>query len=232
MENALTNAASQSNFTGLDWGIVLVYLLLSVGVAVVVKRYAGNMTNFVGAGRAVGPWLGIATLPGTEMGLITVLYSAQKGFTGGFAACHIGIIAGVVAFIIGVTGFIIVRLREHKVLTIPEFYEKRFGRRTRILGGIMLAFGGLLNMGLFLKVGAMFIVGITGMDPDGNSLKMVMVSLLVLVLVYTVIGGMISVVITDYIQFVVLSIGILVTAAYAVSAVGWETIFDLSLIHI
>ena len=88
----------------------------------------------------------------------------------------------------------------------------------------MLAFGGLLNMGLFLKVGAMFIVGITGMDPDSNSLKMVMVSLLVLVLVYTVIGGMISVVITDYIQFVVvLSIGILVTAAYAVSAVGWET---------
>ena len=226
MENALTNAASQSNFTGLDWGIVVVYLLLSVGVAFFVKRYAGNMTNFVGAGRAVGPWLGIATLTGTEMGLITVMYSAQKGFTGGFAAFHIGIIAGVVAFIIGVTGFIIVRLREHKVLTIPEFYEKRFGRRTRILGGIMLAFGGLLNMGLFLKVGAMFIVGITGMDPDGNSLKMVMVSLLVLVLVYTVIGGMISVVITDYIQFVVLSIGILVTATYAVSAVGWETIFD------
>ena len=226
MENALTNAASQSNFTGLDWGIVVVYLLLSVGVAFFVKRYASNMTNFVGAGRAVGPWLGIATLTGTEMGLITVMYSAQKGFTGGFAAFHIGIIAGVVAFIIGVTGFIIVRLREHKVLTIPEFYEKRFGRRTRILGGIMLAFGGLLNMGLFLKVGAMFIVGITGMDPDGNSLKMVMVGLLLLVLVYTVIGGMISVVITDYIQFVILSVGILVTAGYAITAVGWETIFD------
>ena len=75
----------------------------------------------------------------------------------------------------------------------------------------MLAFGGLLNMGLFLKVGAMFIVGITGMNPDGSALKLVMVGLLVLVLIYTVIGGMISVVITDYIQFVVLSIGILVT---------------------
>lgn len=225
MENALTNATSQTNFTGLDWGIVVIYLLLSVAVAFFVKRYAGNMTNFVGAGRAVGPWLGIATLTGTEMGLITVMYSAQKGFTGGFAAFHIGVIAGVVAFIVGVTGFIIVRLREHKVLTIPEFYEKRFGRRTRILGGVMLAFGGLLNMGLFLKVGAMFIVGITGMNPDGNSLKFVMVGLLVLVLIYTVIGGMISVVITDYIQFVVLSIGILVTAAYAISEVGLENIF-------
>ena len=229
MENALTNATSQTNFTDWDWGIVAVYLLLSVAVAFFVKRYASNMTNFVGAGRAVGPWLGIATLTGTEMGLITVMYSAQKGFTGGFAAFHIGVIAGVVAFIIGVTGFIVVRLREHKVLTIPEFYEKRFGRRTRILGGVMLAFGGLLNMGLFLKVGAMFIVGITGMNPDGNTLKLVMVGLLVLVLVYTVIGGMISVIITDYIQFVILSIGILAAgwlAIFGENGVGWNNLFD------
>ena len=33
MESALTNAASQTNFTPLDWVIVVVYLLLSVGVA-------------------------------------------------------------------------------------------------------------------------------------------------------------------------------------------------------
>ena len=226
MESALTNAASQTNFTPLDWVIVVVYLLLSVGVAFFVKRYAGNMTNFVSAGRAVGTWLGIATLTGTEMGLITVMYSAQKGFTSGFAAFHIGVIAGIVAFLIGVTGFIVVRLRAHEVLTIPEYYEKRFGRRTRILGGIMLAFGGLLNMGLFLKVGAMFIVGITGMVPDSVAVNTVMVVLLVLVLVYTVIGGMISVVITDYIQFVILSVGILVAGWLAIESVEWDNLFE------
>ena len=225
MESALTNATSQTNFTTIDWVIVVVYLLLSVGIAFFVKRYAGNMTNFVSAGRAVGTWLGIATLTGTEMGLITVMYSAQKGFTSGFAAFHIGVIAGFVAFLIGVTGFIVVRLREHEVLTIPEYYEKRFGRRTRILGGIMLAFGGLLNMGLFLKVGAMFIVGITGMVPDSVAVNTVMVVLLALVLVYTVIGGMISVVITDYIQFVILSVGILVTGWLAIDFVGWDNLF-------
>ena len=226
MESALTNAASQTNFTPLDWVIVVVYLLLSVGVAFFVKRYAGNMTNFVSAGRAVGTWLGIATLTGTEMGLITVMYSAQKGFTSGFAAFHIGVIAGIVAFLIGVTGFIVVRLRAHEVLTIPEYYEKRFGRRTRILGGIMLAFGGLLNMGLFLKVGAMFIVGITGMVPDSVAVNTVMVVLLVLVLVYTVIGGMISVVITDYIQFVILSVGLLVAGWLAIESVEWDNLFE------
>ena len=121
MESALTNATSQTNFTTFDWLIVVVYLLVSVGIAFLVKRYAGNMTNFVSAGRAVGTWLGVATLTGTEMGLITVMYSAQKGFTAGFAAFHIGVIAGVVALFIGLTGFIVVRLREHKVLTIPEY---------------------------------------------------------------------------------------------------------------
>ena len=231
MESALTNATSQTNFGTIDWVIVAVYLMLSVSIAFFVKRYAGNMTNFVSAGRAVGTWLGVATLTGTEMGLITVMYSAQKGFTAGFAAFHIGVIAGMVALLIGLTGFIVVRLREHEVLTIPEYYEKRFGRRTRILGGIMLAFGGLLNMGLFLKVGAMFIVGITGMDPDGNALKIVMVVLLVLVLVYTVIGGMISVVITDYIQFVILSVGILVAGWLAIESVGWDNLFETVRTH-
>ncbi|HIM68667.1 MAG TPA: sodium:solute symporter family protein [Verrucomicrobia bacterium] len=231
MESALTNATSQTNFGTIDWVIVAVYLLLSVSIAFFVKRYAGNMTNFVSAGRAVGTWLGVATLTGTEMGLITVMYSAQKGFTAGFAAFHIGVIAGVVALLIGLTGFIVVRLREHKVLTIPEYYEKRYGRRTRILGGVMLAFGGLLNMGLFLKVGAMFIVGITGMDPDGNALKVVMVVLLALVLVYTVIGGMISVVITDYIQFVILSVGILVAGWLAIESVGWDNLFETVRTH-
>ena len=46
-----------------------------------------------------------------------------------------------------------------------------------------------------------------------------MVVLLALVLVYTVIGGMISVVITDYIQFVILSVGILVAGWLAIESV-------------
>jgi len=112
------------------------------------------------------------------------------------------------------------------VLTIPEFYEKRFDRKTRILGGIMMAFGGILNMGLFLKVGSMFIVGITGMAADSRALPAVMVFLITLVLAYTCLGGMVSVVIADYVQFVVLSLGLLVTCFLAIGNLGWTNIFD------
>ena len=56
------------------------------------------------------------------------------------------------------------------MLTIPEFYERRFDRRTRVLGGIMMALGGILNMGLFLQVGSKFLVGITGLSAASFAL--------------------------------------------------------------
>lgn len=216
---------SQTNFTTLDWAIVVVYLLCSVVVGLVARKFVVNMTDYVTAGRAVGTALGVATMTGTELGLITVMYSAQKGFVGGFAAFHIAVAACISTFLVGLTGFLVYRLRALEVLTIPEFYERRFGRRTRVLGGVMLAFGGILNMGLFLKVGSMFIVGISGLGDTGGALPAVMTCLLVLVLIYTVLGGMISVVITDYIQFVVLSFGLLVVTAIAIAKLGWDHIF-------
>lgn len=215
----------QTNFSVLDWAIVAVYLAGTVAIGLYVKKYIANMADYVVAGRGVRTALGVATLTGTEMGLITVMYSAQKGFTRGFSAFHIAAAAGVVALLVGLTGFIVCKLREMKVLTIPEFYGRRFGRKTRILGGFMLVFGGVLNMGLFLKIGSMFVVGITGME-HGTALAAIMIVLLVLVLLYTVLGGMVSVVITDYVQFVVLSFGTILACILAIRHLGWNNIFD------
>ena len=216
----------QTNFTILDWAIVIVYPLISVGIGLYVSKYVKNMSDFVTAGQGLGVCLGIATLTGTELGLITVMYSSQKGFSGGFAAFHIALIAGLVTLAVGFTGFIVYRLRAMGVLTIPEFYERRFDRKTRILGGIMMALGGILNMGLFLQVGSKFIVGITGLSIAGWALPGVMVFLITLVLIYTCLGGMISVVISDYVQFVVLSFGLLLTTGLAIWKLGWSNIFE------
>lgn len=225
MTKAAQEAFSQTNFGFIDWGIVGVYLLISVAIGFYVKRYVTDMATYIGAGRKVGTWLGVATMTGTELGLITVMYMAQKGFSAGFAAFHMALIAGVATLFVGLTGFIVVPLRKLEVLTIPEFYEKRFSKNIRVLGGVMLAFAGILNMGLFLKVGSMFIVGITGMSSEGEALKIVMVVLLLLVLVYTTMGGMISVILTDYIQFVVLAFGLLVATGIAIASLGWDHIF-------
>lgn len=231
MPPGASEALARTNFTNLDWGIVAGYLLISLVIGLLVRKYATNMASYIGAGRALGTCLGIATMTGTEMGLITIMYSAEKGFEGGFATFHIALAAGLVTLAVGATGFIVARLRDLRVLTIPEFYERRFGRGVRVFGAMVLIFGGVLNMGLFLKVGSQFIVGITGMSADAQALPYVMGALLGLVLVYTVLGGMISVVITDYIQFVVLSFGLLLTTGLAIYHLGWRSLFDTVAAH-
>ena len=221
-----TGILAETNFSTIDWVIVIVYPMISLGIGIFVSKFIKNMNDFVCAGKGLGTALGVATLTGTELGLITVMYSSQKAFNGGFATFHIALIAGVVTFFVGISGFFLYRLREMEVLTIPEFYERRFDRKTRILGGIMMAVGGILNMGLFLKIGSMFIVGITGLSENSWALPAVMVFLISLVLVYTCLGGMVSVVIADYVQFVVLSFGMLLATYLSIKNLGWTNIFD------
>jgi Na+/proline symporter len=216
-------------FGAIDTAIVVVYLALSVGIGLLANRFITGLSGYLVAGRSLGTALSIATMTGSELGLITVMYQAQKGFTGGFAALHIGLIAGIVTLVVGLTGFIVVGLRRSEVMTIPEYYEKRFDKQTRVLGGILLALGGILNMGLFLQVGSQFVIGVTGID--GALLSVVMIALLALVLFYTVMGGMVSVVLTDYVQFVVLSIGLIALVLMTINNLGFDAIVEVMRTH-
>jgi SSS family solute:Na+ symporter len=212
-----------TNFTTGDWIIVAVYLSATVAIGIYANRYITDMADYIVAGRSLKSFASIATMLGSEIGLVTVMYAAQKGFTAGLAALHIGLIAGIGCLIVGLTGFIVVPLRETGVMTIPEYYAKRFSPGVRILGGLMLSIAGILNMGVFLKAGGIFLTALTGLD-DPAAVNIVMAVLLSLVLIYTILGGMVSVVITDYIQFVVLSFGMLLCCWYAFQSVSWEGI--------
>lgn len=213
-----------TNFRTADWIIVCVYICIPVVIGVVVRKYIRQLSDFIVAGRSLRLFIAIATLTGTELGLVTVMYNAELGFVHGFSAFHIGIIETLCILAIGLTGFIVYKLRQLKVMTIPEFYEKRFGRNVRVVGGIILVVGGILNMGLFLQAGARFMMGVTGYSHPAG-LKIFMSVMLTMVLIYTVMGGMVSVVLNDFMQFVVLSIGMLVGSAYAISHIGWANLF-------
>ena len=215
----------QTNFTNLDWGIVAIYLIGSVMIGLFANRYIRNMDDYIVAGRSLRSFIAIATMLGSEVGLVTVMYTSQKGFTSGFSAFHIGLVAGIVPLLVGLTGFIVVPLRRHRVKTIPEYYGLRFGTGVRVLGGLILALAGIVNMGVFLKAGAIFVTALTGLH-DPMIVNIVMTVLIVMVLIYTILGGMVSVVITDYIQFVVLSVGLLLTAYFVSTSLGWEHIVD------
>lgn len=211
-------------FSTVDWSIVVVYLLIATVPGFLCRKYIRGQQEFLVAGRTLSVYLAVATLTATEMGLVTVMYMAEMGFRSGLSAMVLGLIAVVTSGFVGLTGFMVAGLRASGVTTVAEYYEKRYSRGVRILGGCIIAAAGILNYGVFLRVEADFVRLITQMQdlsisagwygPDPvvvPSIKLAMVVLVILVLVYTLLGGMVSVVLTDYVQFVVLSAGMAAT---------------------
>jgi SSS family solute:Na+ symporter len=210
------------NFATVDWIIVVGYLTVSLVIGILGKRYIGNVAHFLVAGRELGLYIGIATLAATEIGTITYMYNGELGYKYGFASFAAAMISGLVMIIVGRTGFIIGRFRELKLMTVPEYFEVKYSRGLRIVTGFLVALGGILNMGVFLKVEGEFLTIVSGINS--RYLVAVMTVILLLELIYTVLGGMVSVVITDFIQYVLLSIATILVSIYAVYHAGWGQI--------
>jgi len=230
MDGMFTN-----NFSTVDWVIVACYLSLSIAIGILANRYTRSVSAYMVGGAAAGTSLNTASYVGTYLGLVTVMYAAQDAFSNGFAYVTVGFFGLFAAGFIGSTGFCVRKLREMKLLTLPEYFERRFSRRTRIVAASVCVLAGVLNMGLFPKMGATFITYATGLnsytdlglDPE-TIVNLITSALIVLVLIYTVLGGMVSVVITDYMQFVVLSVGMGfgVYCCLDYPGLGWSTMIE------
>ena len=212
------------NFAAIDWIIVVTYLIASLAIGIIGRRYIGNVSHYLVAGRELGLYVGIATLAATEIGTITFMYYAEFGYKAGFAAFAAAAISGLVMIVVGRTGLIISRFRTMKLMTVPEYFELKYSRGLRILTGFLVALGGILNMGVFLRIEGQFLTIVSGIDA--RHLVAVMTAILVLELIYTVLGGMVSVVITDFIQYILLSVATILVTVYAVAHAGWGNIVE------
>src|SRR5258706_265597 len=94
------------NFTVLDWFIVVSYLLGTVWIGLAGKKYIGNVSHYLVAGRELGVYAGIATLAATEIGTITFMYNAELGYKYGFSAFAAALNSRLVMIFIRPTDFL------------------------------------------------------------------------------------------------------------------------------
>ncbi len=210
-----------TQFSAIDGTIVGFYLLLCIIAGMMVRKYVGKVEDFLVAGREMNLYLGIASLAATEFGIVTCMYTAQNCFINGFSGATPGILIAFAMLVVGLTGFCIKPMRNANACSVPELFEKNFGSKVRWLGGVVIVLGGLLNMGVFLRTGGEFLVVVTGLNF--SYLEVTMTLLLLAVAIYTILGGMISVLVTDYLQFIIMSLGLLVVTVLLLFKVGWGT---------
>ncbi len=212
------------NFNFIDVGIVVLYILLIFYSGTIVKKYVSGIGDYLVADRTMGFHLGLLSMMCTEIGMVTYIYYAELGYKAGLVSLIVAFPPMLVYFFLGKTGFVIKPLLEMKIMTIPEFYSRKFSKGVRLYVGILMAVGGILNFGVFPGVEAKFINTVTGI-PQGYVL-LTMVVLLTLVLLYTLAGGMVSIILTNYLQYALLSFGMVFITVYGVYVIGWGKIVN------
>lgn len=193
----------------IDWMIVASLALVLGAIAIYTNQYMKGIADFLAANRLAGRYMLTLADGMAGLGAIGIIATFQQFYQGGLGAAWWGQIMAPVLLLLPLTGFIIYRFRSSRVMTIAEFYEKRYSRRFRIFAGMLAFFAGVINYGVFPQVTARFLIYFCeipqysiqlGTFTVDLTLGFMMALLLIVALALTLRGGQIAIMITDFLQ--------------------------------
>ncbi len=192
----------------LTGALIVVFFAIMIGVGIYSKRHATNVDGFVLGGRAVGPWL-TAFAFGTSYfsAVIFVGYAGQFGWNFGVASTWIGLgnafIGSLLAWVIlGRRTRIMTQHLDSK--TMPDFFEKRYGSKSLKVVASVIVFIFLIPYTASLYNGLSSLFNIAFDIPYWVCILV----MAVLTGIYVILGGYMATAINDFIQGIIMLIGI------------------------
>lgn len=191
--------------------MVVLFMALSVGIGLYCKRHSSDTAGFVLGGRSVGPWLS-AFAYGTSYfsAVIFIGYAGQFGWKYGLASTWIGLgnalIGSLLAWV--VLGRRTRVMSQHlDAATMPDFFEKRFESKALKIAAALIIFIFLIpyTASVYNGLSRLFEMAF------GIDYTYCIVGMAVLTAVYVIIGGYMATAINDFIQGLIMLVGIVVT---------------------
>ena len=212
--------------------LVVVFIAVAVGVGVYCRKSTSTVDGFVLGGRNVGPWMS-AFAYGTSYfsAVVFVGYAGQFGFKYGLAATWAGIGNAILGSLLAwwVLG---PRTREmtHRLgaQTMPEFFGSRYRSKALRIASAAIIFVFLIPYTASVYNGLSRLFGMAfGLPYD-----VCVIGMAVVTCIYVVVGGYMATVMNDFIQGIVMLVGIVaVIVAVILNNGGFsEAITQLSLI--
>jgi SSS family solute:Na+ symporter len=201
----------------IDLIIIVLYLGGIVGTGVWVglrKRKGGEAGSYFLAGNTLG-WSSIGlALFATNISCLHLVSLAQAGYDSGVLMGNFEWLAAYTLIVLSLI-FVPFYLRA-KVATLPDFLEKRYCSECRDwLAGLSMVTAIIFNIAFPLSTGWLVLHGVFGIDK-----WVCILTLTTLTAVYTILGGLSAVVMTETIQAVILLSGSMIITALAYSKVG------------
>ena len=203
----------------IDYVIIALYFIVIVAIGFIAARFAKTKEDYLVAGRRLSFPLFFGCMAALTLGGGSTIGSAQLGYEFGLGGIwlNLSIGLGLVA-----AGFLVTsKLSKLRALSVNEVVESSYGPIARVFSSALtLIYTLTLSVVQVISIGTI-INGVTGIDAT--------LSMLVgggIVILYTFVGGMWSVTMTDIVQFVVKTVGILILAPiFCISAAGgWDAL--------
>lgn len=200
--------------------LLLLFFGCMIGVGLYARKSAGSTTDFVLGGRSVGPWLS-AFAYGTSYfsAVVFVGYAGQFGWKYGISSTWIGLGNAVIGSLIAwvVMGRRTRVMTHHlEVATMPDFFGKRYSSNVLKLVASAIAFVFMIPYTASVYNGLSRLFGMAFDIPY----TVCVVTMAVLTGIYVILGGYMATAINDFIQGIIMLIGIVAVIAAVLSGQG------------
>ncbi len=195
------------------------YVLLMLGIGIYASRGTKSVADFVVAGRSLPLWLCSVSVFATWFGSGIMMGAATSGYDRDFLLMIGEPFGSGLALLLA--GLFFARIvRRTRRMTWIEFFEVRYGKVAGVFGALADIAAGIIWLG-----GVLFTFGVLLESLTGLPMAYGIFGGVFIVVVYTMIGGMWAVALTDFVQTIVLVIGLVVLLFVVLNDVGgWSGI--------
>ena len=213
--------------------IIIIFFAVMVGVGAYSRRHATDVNGFVLGGRSVGPWL-TAFAYGTSYfsAVVFVGYAGQFGWRYGVASTWIGIgnalIGSLLAWV--VLGRRTRVMTNHlATATMPDYFGKRFDSKALKIAASVIIFVFLIpyTASVYNGLSRLFEMAF------GIPYAICVIVMAALTALYVILGGYMATAINDFIQGIIMLVGIVLVIVTVLNGQGGftEAMRNLSLIE-
>ena len=217
---------TQQGLAAIDWIIFAVYAIVIVAVGLTVsKKNRASTEGYFLAGKSIPWWAVGASLIAANISAEQFIGMSGSGFVIGLGISAYEWMAAITLLL--VAKFFMPIFIKQGIYTIPEFVEKRFNQTLKTILAVFW-----ICLYIFVNLSSVLYLGGTALQIImGIPMMYTVIGLALFALVYSVYGGLSSVVWTDVIQVAVLIIGGFATTYLSVSFVGGDAGFFGGLSH-
>ncbi len=212
--------ASSTSIVSLDWVdslIIAIYFLFVLGIGYYLLRFTKTGEDFFMAGRKMTMWIAGLSFVAANLGSLELMGWAAASYQYGILATHwywVGAIPAMLFLAIVMMPFYHIS----KTHSVPGYLKLRFGESSSMLSAVSFGFMTVLMSGINMYAMAIVMKVVLGWDIHFS----IWVSSIT-VMVYVVLGGLLSAIFNEVLQFMLIWLGALIIPILGlVEAGGWS----------